>query len=95
MACSPPTLRAPVSPARRGSSKATRGFFRGDESRTGRSAPHYDASRITDGLGARWKIGENGYKLYSCCGHTHTAVDCALEIRARDGAGPETMCCAT
>jgi len=47
------------------------------------SAPHYDASRITDGLGARWKIGENGYKLYSCCGHTHTAVDCALEIRAR------------
>jgi 2-methylcitrate dehydratase PrpD len=35
------------------------------------------------GLGSRWKIGENGYKLYSCCGHTHTAVDCALEIRAR------------
>src|ERR1700755_1445977 len=26
----------------------------------------YDATRITDGLGSRWKIGENGYKLYSC-----------------------------
>src|SRR5205814_9199613 len=47
------------------------------------SAPHYDPSRITDGLSVRWKIAENGYKLYSCCGHTHTAVDCALEIRGR------------
>jgi 2-methylcitrate dehydratase PrpD len=61
-----------------------RGFFEA----TTRS---YDASRITDGLGARWKIGENGYKLYSCCGHTHTAVDCALEIRARRGWTPERV----
>jgi 2-methylcitrate dehydratase PrpD len=53
-----------------------RGFFRA-------FSTSFDASRITDGLGTRWKIGENGYKLYSCCGHTHTAVDCALEIRAR------------
>jgi 2-methylcitrate dehydratase PrpD len=53
-----------------------RGFFRA-------MSTSFDASRITDGLGTRWKIGENGYKLYSCCGHTHTAVDCALEIRAR------------
>ena len=59
------------------------------------TAPHYDASRITDGLGVRWKIGENGYKLYSCCGHTHTAVDCALEIRAAKELVAETMCCAT
>ena len=62
-----------------------RGFFRAFT--RGRvsdhTAPQYDVSRITDGLGARWKIGENGYKLYSCCGHTHTAVDCALEIRSR------------
>jgi 2-methylcitrate dehydratase PrpD len=48
-----------------------------------RSAPQYDETRVTDGLGSRWKIGENGYKLYPCCGHTHTAVDCALEIRSR------------
>lgn len=47
------------------------------------AAPDYDVSRITDGLGTKWKIGENGYKLYSCCGHTHTAVDCALDIRTR------------
>ena len=49
----------------------------------GAPSPPYDLSRITDGLGTRWKIGENGYKLYSCCGHTHTAVDCALDIRSR------------
>lgn len=51
-----------------------RGFFRA------MSATH-DASRITDGLGTRWKILENCYKLYSCCGHIHTAIDAALAIR--------------
>jgi len=49
--------------------------------RRARSA--YDETRITDGLGLRWKMGENGYKLYSCCRHTHTAVDVALDIRSR------------
>ena len=51
-----------------------RGFFRAT------SAGH-DATRITDGLGERWKISENCYKLYSCCGHTHTAIDTALDFR--------------
>ena len=70
-----------------------RAFTRGPEgsaphigasaSHGGGSVPAYDASRITDGLGTRWKTGENGYKLYSCCAHTHTAVDCALDVRAR------------
>jgi 2-methylcitrate dehydratase PrpD len=61
-----------------------RGFFRAMTNRgPQRSAPQYDETRVTDGLGSRWKIGENGYKLYSCCGHTHTAVDCALDIRSR------------
>ncbi len=61
-----------------------RGFFRA----TSRA---YDESRITDGLGTRWKIGENGYKLYSCCGHTHTAVDCALDVRARRRWSPDDV----
>ncbi len=42
----------------------------------------YDASRITDGLGERWKITENGYKMHSCCAHTHTAIDAAMSLRA-------------
>ena len=60
-----------------------RGFFKAMTRGPEGSAPHYDASRVIDGLGTQWKIGENGYKLYSCCGHTHTAVDCALDVRAR------------
>jgi 2-methylcitrate dehydratase PrpD len=53
-----------------------RGFFRA-------MSAAFDASRITDGLGERWKIGENCFKLHSCCGHTHTAIDVALELRER------------
>jgi 2-methylcitrate dehydratase PrpD len=61
-----------------------RGFFRAmTNGGPQRSVPLYDETRVTDGLGSRWKIGENGFKLYSCCGHTHTAVDCALDIRSR------------
>jgi 2-methylcitrate dehydratase PrpD len=52
-----------------------RGFFRATSSA-------HDASRITDGLGRRWKITENCYKLHSCCGHTHTAIDVALDLRS-------------
>ena len=53
-----------------------RGFFRAMSS-------SWDATRITDRLGAYWKISENCYKLHSCCGHTHTAIDMALEIGER------------
>ena len=55
-----------------------RGFFRA-------TAASFDPTRITDELGQRWKITENCYKLHSCCAHTHTAIDVALDIRARRG----------
>ena len=51
-----------------------RGFFRA-------MSESHDASRVKDGLGEQWKILENCYKLHSCCGHIHTAIDAALEIR--------------
>ncbi len=51
-----------------------RGFFRA-------MSGSHDASRVTAGLGERWKIVENCYKLHSCCGHTHTAIDLALGLR--------------
>ena len=44
-----------------------------------------DPSRVTDRLGKLWKISENCYKLHSCCGHTHTAVDMALDVRKNRG----------
>jgi 2-methylcitrate dehydratase PrpD len=51
----------------------------------------YDESRITDVLGARWKISENCYKLHSCCGHTHTAIDIALCRRPPGLRGPSDI----
>ena len=44
-----------------------------------------DLSRITADLGGSWKISENCYKLHSCCGHTHSALDTALDLRADRG----------
>ena len=44
-----------------------------------------DPSRITAGLPAIGKIRENGYKLHACCGHTHSAIDLAIALRARAG----------
>jgi 2-methylcitrate dehydratase PrpD len=55
-----------------------RGFFRA-MSRT------YDETRVTDRLGEAWKISENCYKIWSCCGHTHSAVDVAVQLRRERG----------
>lgn len=55
-----------------------RGFFRA-------TTQAYDPTRVADGLGDKWKISESCFKLYSCCGHTHTAVDTALAVRAKLG----------
>lgn len=64
--------------ARDGFTGATRilegekGFFRA-------MAVDADAAKVTDGLGERFKIVENDFKLHACCGHTHTAVDLAIQ----------------
>ncbi|MEO7964375.1 MAG: MmgE/PrpD family protein, partial [Gemmatimonadaceae bacterium] len=57
-----------------------RGFFRATTS-------EFDASRITHSLGSAWKVSENCYKLHSCCGHTHTAIDVALAHRQETNCG--------
>ena len=53
-----------------------RGFFRA-------TSTDHDESRIIDGLGERWKISENCYKVWACCGHTHSAIDVARKMRAQ------------
>lgn len=55
-----------------------RGFFRATTS-------GHDPTRITDALGTRWKVSENCYKLHACCGHTHTAIDVAIDFRDASG----------
>jgi 2-methylcitrate dehydratase PrpD len=70
--------------ARQGFTGATRilegerGFFRA-------MSESYDATRIARGLGEGWKISENCYKLHACCGHTHSAIDLAIELRGEMG----------
>jgi len=61
-----------------------RGFFRA-------MSESFDTGRVTAGLGSTWKIGENGYKLHACCGHTHTAIDGAIDIRTRRGWTPRDV----
>jgi 2-methylcitrate dehydratase PrpD len=53
-----------------------RGFFRSQS-----TTP--DETRITDRLGELWKITENCYKIWGCCGHTHSAIDVASDVRAQ------------
>jgi 2-methylcitrate dehydratase PrpD len=52
-----------------------RGFFRA-------MSESFEPSRITDGLGTRWKISENCYKIWACCGHTHSAIDIARGLQS-------------
>ncbi|HEX3724008.1 MAG TPA: MmgE/PrpD family protein, partial [Nitrolancea sp.] len=54
--------------------EGSRGFFAA-------TAEQADATRITDRLGTHFKIVENGFKRHACCGHTHTAIDAAIELR--------------
>jgi 2-methylcitrate dehydratase PrpD len=58
--------------------EGSRGFFRA-------MSRSFDESRVTDGLGDVWKISENCYKIWSCCGHTHSAVDVAVALRRERG----------
>ncbi|HXX38110.1 MAG TPA: MmgE/PrpD family protein [bacterium] len=37
--------------------------------------------RLTAGLGGRLRIEDTSFKLHAACGHTHPAVDAALELR--------------
>ncbi|MBX5437009.1 MAG: MmgE/PrpD family protein [Alicyclobacillaceae bacterium] len=50
-----------------------RGFFRA-------MAAEVDEGCITAGLGERYKIAENCFKIHASCRHTHHAVDLALQL---------------
>jgi 2-methylcitrate dehydratase PrpD len=67
--------------ARAGFTGATR-ILEGERGFFAATSASHDASRITDGLGSKWKISENCYKLHSCCGHTHSAIDVAIDFRS-------------
>jgi 2-methylcitrate dehydratase PrpD len=68
--------------ARSGFTGAAR-ILEGDRGFFAATSTSHDATRITERLGTHWKISENCYKLHSCCGHTHTAIDCAVDLAPR------------
>jgi 2-methylcitrate dehydratase PrpD len=48
----------------------------------------HDLSRLTDGLGQRWEIFNNGLKPYSCGVVSHPAIDAAIALQTRPGFDP-------
>ncbi|MDA1003817.1 MAG: MmgE/PrpD family protein, partial [Chloroflexi bacterium] len=52
------------------------------------------SERLTDGLDphmAAWRITGVSFKVHASCRHTHSAVDAALELRAKHSLRPETI----
>jgi len=55
------------------------------EGKRGFIAAMSDGAPVFDAEIRGWKIVENCYKLHSCCGHTHTAIDTTLDLRPKIG----------
>lgn len=56
----------------------TKGFF-------GAFADEINTGEITDSLGAELQLDTAYIKLYPACRHVHAMVDCAAELRGREG----------
>lgn len=39
-----------------------------------------DWNVMTEGLGRKWKVEENGFKIHACCRHGHVSIDAALRL---------------
>lgn len=50
-------------------------------------APRHDI--LTDGLGERWSVLDNGYKPYPCGFVAHATIDAVRDLRAKAGDGAE------
>lgn len=65
--------------ARRGFTGAGR-ILDGDRGFCRATSTGYDLDKITRDLGRHYKILENCFKIHACCGHTHSAIDLAIEL---------------
>lgn len=54
-------------------------------------AVDYDLSRLTDGLGTKWHMLDNGIKGHSCCHLIHFALDALDVIRSKRNFGPHEV----
>jgi 2-methylcitrate dehydratase PrpD len=46
---------------------------------------------MVDGLGEKYKVDENGYKLHACCRHGHVSIDNALRLIKEYDLKPEQV----
>lgn len=51
----------------------------------------YDFEQVTKGLGEEYLTQEVGIKYYACCGHTHQAIEAALELKAQHRIDPRDI----
>ncbi|MBO8167882.1 MAG: MmgE/PrpD family protein [Thermoanaerobacteraceae bacterium] len=55
------------------------------------TADDYDLGKITDGLGEKYKIMENSFKVHASCRHTHQSVDIVLDLKKKHGLNLEDV----
>lgn len=61
-----------------------RRIFEGEKGFCRATSRSFDLAKLTDGLGqAEYRIMGNSFKVHAACYHIHSAIDAALEIRAR------------
>ncbi len=53
------------------------------------AAPHFE--KLSEGLGAGYRIDTNGYKAYTCCRHCHPAIEAAIRLRDAHRLAPEAI----
>jgi 2-methylcitrate dehydratase PrpD len=97
------TMTKPMHPGRaaqaglNGALLAQKGFTAATEILEGRRgvavvmSSEHDLSRLTDGLGTRWEIFNNGLKPYSCGVVSHAAIDAAIALSRRPGFDPRAV----
>jgi len=64
--------------------ESPKGFLRATSKR-------YYVNKIFDGLGVKFEVKNNIFKVHSSCGHTHGAIDAVLEIAKRYGVKPDEV----
>jgi 2-methylcitrate dehydratase PrpD len=52
------------------------------------ASDRFDAAQLSEGLGSRWEVMRNYFKMHSCCRYNHAALDALQIIRDKAGALP-------
>ncbi|MDG4850572.1 MmgE/PrpD family protein [Peribacillus frigoritolerans] len=51
----------------------------------------YDLNKVTEGLGAGFKITENSFKVHASCRHTHHVMDLAIDLMENEPLNPQNI----